>query len=581
MAKFRITGPDGATYSVEAPDDASDQQVLEYVRANMGGGEQKTASLAPPDRMGMLSDSAKDVPPPPQLTMGERAADVVKSFGVGLGQGALGIGTLPGNVEQLARMGIDYGAQKLGYENPKTQSSGQWFPHYGDAKKAFEEVLTGKFYEPQTVPGEYARTAGEFAPAAFGGPGGVAARTARVAIPAAVSETAGQMTKGRDIEPWARMAGAMTPTAMRGATRAFTPGQPDANRAQHIAVLEREGINPTAGQRSGSRGLMYRESNARDTYGSGPGVRAAHELPLEQFTQSMMRRAGSNAPRATPDAINDTFVQLGQRFDQLGQNAHLVVTQPRLQVDLNRVVGRYEQLKPNVMSDGHPRAIIDDIMNGRAIRDGASYSAIRHDLTQQANALRHNDPALSRAYAGIRDALDAAVERGLPANQRGQYRQVRDQYRNLLAIAQAATGAGEDVASGLLTPQRMRQAMVGQDKRSYARGNREMDEITRAGNVVMPQLANSGTPARLAAMGVPAMLMGGLGTMASGNIAGAGALVAGPIGQALYARGLMSGPVQRYLSHQTQRPSLAVQGATMPIGPTLEDEFASGPIMFR
>lgn len=34
MAKFRITGPDGANYEIEAPDDASEQQILEYVQQN-------------------------------------------------------------------------------------------------------------------------------------------------------------------------------------------------------------------------------------------------------------------------------------------------------------------------------------------------------------------------------------------------------------------------------------------------------------------------------------------------------------------------------------------------------------------
>jgi hypothetical protein len=32
MAKFQITGPDGARYEVEAPDDASEQQILDYVQ---------------------------------------------------------------------------------------------------------------------------------------------------------------------------------------------------------------------------------------------------------------------------------------------------------------------------------------------------------------------------------------------------------------------------------------------------------------------------------------------------------------------------------------------------------------------
>lgn len=36
MAKYRITGPDGAVYEVNAPEDATDEQVLAYVRQNSG-----------------------------------------------------------------------------------------------------------------------------------------------------------------------------------------------------------------------------------------------------------------------------------------------------------------------------------------------------------------------------------------------------------------------------------------------------------------------------------------------------------------------------------------------------------------
>lgn len=518
-------------------------------------------------RVGQFSPGATsmNIPEKAPLTWRDTAADVGKSTGIGLAQGVIGMASLPGNIEMLGRMGIDKGAELFGYENPNT-SAGQVLPHYGDYKDAWEQI-TGKFYEPMTVPGEYARTAGEFAPMAASGPGGWAARTARVAVPATISETAGQMTKDTKYEPWARMAGAMSGSIVpRAVGRTVSPAQPDANRAHHIAVLEREGINPTAGQRSGSRGLMYRESNARDTWGAGAGVREAHERPLEQFTQAMMRRAGSNAPRATSEAIDDAFTTLGNRFEQLSQQATLNPANPGLRRAMDRAVREYERRMPDAQRSDYPRELVDEIAAG-PLRAGDSYGAIRSRLSRESWESRHTNPEYSRALAGIRDALDAAVERGLPANQRGQYRQTREQYRNLLAIANAATGAGEDVANGLLTPQRMRQAMVGQDKRSYARGSRDMDEITRAGNVAMPQLPNSGTPARLQAMGLNALMWGAAGSLASGNPAGVAAAAGGPIGQALYARGLMSGPVQRYLSHQTQRPSLMQQALGLPLGP--------------
>lgn len=46
MAKFKITGPDGASYEITAPDGASEQDVLAYAKQNFGGGP-KPAPAAP------------------------------------------------------------------------------------------------------------------------------------------------------------------------------------------------------------------------------------------------------------------------------------------------------------------------------------------------------------------------------------------------------------------------------------------------------------------------------------------------------------------------------------------------------
>lgn len=71
-----------------------------------------------------------------------------------------------------------------------------------DQLRAIESVA-GPIHEPETVAGEYARTIGEFAPGALA-PGGALARTARVAIPAVATETAGQVA--RNVAPEAEWA---------------------------------------------------------------------------------------------------------------------------------------------------------------------------------------------------------------------------------------------------------------------------------------------------------------------------------------------------------------------------------------
>jgi hypothetical protein len=47
MAKYRITAPDGGTYEITAPDGASEAEVLDYAKANIG-------QQAPPQKAGML-----------------------------------------------------------------------------------------------------------------------------------------------------------------------------------------------------------------------------------------------------------------------------------------------------------------------------------------------------------------------------------------------------------------------------------------------------------------------------------------------------------------------------------------------
>lgn len=137
--------------------------------------------------------------------------DVVKSAGSGLAKGTIGIAGLPGDVSEYGARGIDrltklIGGQ-LGLDVPDRKDRD---PTYGQADiRSAVEGVTGKFYEPQTVAGEYAQTIGEFAPGALIGPGGLAARAASVVVPAIASETAGQLTKGSAWEGPARLGAAL------------------------------------------------------------------------------------------------------------------------------------------------------------------------------------------------------------------------------------------------------------------------------------------------------------------------------------------------------------------------------------
>lgn len=149
--------------------------------------------------------------------------DVLKSGSAGLAKGVIGLVGAGGDLRNLASSATDYVGDRLG-ASPEAVSSFKSAaskvagvlpmtaalsdaPSSADIQKGVEGV-TGEFHKPQTVAGEYAQTAGEFAPAVLGGGEGLMAKLAtRVAIPAVTSETAGQLTKGTALEPYARIGG--------------------------------------------------------------------------------------------------------------------------------------------------------------------------------------------------------------------------------------------------------------------------------------------------------------------------------------------------------------------------------------
>jgi len=185
------------------------------------------------------------------------AEDVAKSAGAGVARGAIGLLGLPGTVAQGLRWGADALADQTVGRAVNYAKTGSWDapspPSSTEAARqntvfnlptpdqvisgeklvdAAATVVPGIKYQPQTIAGEYARTAGEFAPGALI-PGSAAARiVGGVAAPAILSETAGQLTKGTGLEAPARVAGALA--GGLGAAMLTRPGNANAAAAAHM-----------------------------------------------------------------------------------------------------------------------------------------------------------------------------------------------------------------------------------------------------------------------------------------------------------------------------------------------------------
>lgn len=544
MPTYRITGPDGANYEVTAPDGASEQDILSYV--------QSQASSTP-------VPSAKQ----PEMTAGEVAGDVAKSAGIGLVQGGIGLATMPGNLEALGRAGINAAAGMAGAK--PVVSSETFLPTYSDWKGRVED-RTGDFYQPKTTLGEYARTIGEFAPLAVGGGGSVVARMARVGLPAVTSETAGQVTEGTSLEPWARMAGAFAGGMLPNtAARVVTPAPAAPARQGAVRALEKEGVTAlTAGQRTGNERLRWIEDATAMVPGGGGKATAIQQQAAEQFTAAALRRAGvTNANRATTDVIDTAFTDLGNKFNQLTSSYDMVQSR-RLVNDLNKVLTDYNAVTAEPFRSPIVKQAIDQFVSNRSMARGAYipgqvYQNTRSMLSKLIPQLKRSDPNGMIAVRNIMDALDRGMEFSIRAKNPGdlgKFREARTQYRNLLALEDAVSTAGEAAASGLITPAALRNAAKKQDKRAYVRGKSDLGNLSRAGvEAGLTPLRSSGTAERNFAQGIistPSAIGTGLaGLMSSGDpwmmLAGA---VAPPLIKAATARGLMSNRAQRYFANQ-------------------------------
>ncbi|MBL8845458.1 MAG: hypothetical protein JNN24_06770 [Hyphomicrobium zavarzinii] len=492
-------------------------------------------------------------PPPQPKGAFDMANDVAKSAGIGVAQGAIALATLPGNLEQLGRMGINAVGNLAGAEgnvvDPETL-----LPNYGGVKRGIEQKFTGEFYQPQTTAGEYARTIGEFAPAAIGGGLSLLSRAARVAAPAVVSETAGQLTEGTALEPWARVGGALVAGHVTNAgQRAITPLPTDPVRQQAVQALEREGVTAlTAGQRTGRRPLQWTESTLSDIPFAGRRANAIQSQQAEQYTRAALRRIGINADRADPPTMATAYRQIGDRFNTVAGRNNLVPTR----FFMNRLQTIGDDYR-NVTAEPLRAPIVDEVIT--ALRDpsirqnnvipGRLYQNYRSGLGRAAQGIQSRDPVAAGAIRDIIDVLDRTMETSIRAFQGnnaadlGAFRQARNQYRHYLAIEEAVSRAGPGV-EGIITPAALRSALKRQGKRAYVHGRGDLNELARAGDLVMRPLPQSGTTPRAVAAG----LIGGLSLTDPTFITSAVAPV-------VSGRVLMSEPVQRYLANQAINPA--------------------------
>jgi len=324
--------------------------------------------------------------------------------------------------------------------------------------------------------------------------------------------------------------------------------------------LQGEGVDLTAGQLTGSKPLQWGESTFGDMPFSGGKAGAIQTAQKEQFTKSALERVGETADRATPDVIDGAFKRIGNQFETIGSRNNLT-PDAQLTTDLDKAVREYN----NLVAKGNRAPVIENTIKGleesavknNGIIPGDFYNSQTSTLARQARGA--TDPYLKGALQDIRGAIDDAMERSVTASGNtadiAALKEARNQYRNLMIIEKAATGAGADAANGLISPSQLRNAVVAQSRRSYARGQGDFAALARSGEAIMKPLPQSGTQPRSYWQSIGTGLGAALGGSAGSVSGGLGGALVGAATPGLLGRALMSTPAQAYLKNQLLVPS--------------------------
>jgi hypothetical protein len=406
---------------------------------------------------------------------------------------------------------------------------------------------------------------------ALGTTGGLLSRTAFGGASGAGISAADAYLRGEDpatAAMWGGGIGAAAAPIASGMGRVISPFRTSPERAAAVQALAKEGVTDlTAGQKTGGP-LRWAE-------GALGGISGASESMLEsqqkQFTRAAARRGGLASDELMPETINNALESWGKQRDTLAAATGLhnpkVITD--VGGDLGALVEDYARLtqatSPTGGVPGHYLArYIDAVDQNGGVLPGKIFAQLTSDMARDVRTT--GDPTVKNIVNEMRQKMFDGMEQATAGTpHEGMWRQMNQQYRNLLTLQKAAANPTEATAlAGTISPSQLYRGMGG---KAYARDFGDLGDLTRSGLAVMKPLPSSGTSERSYFMNLlPRTLLGaGAGGAYGGGdpqnvIFGA---LAGGLGPQLAGRALMSRPAQRYLANQvlTRAPQLPAYAA--------------------
>lgn len=438
-------------------------------------------------------------------------ADVAKSAGTGLVKGTLGLAGMVPDISAAAHSA----ANKYIFDPLLNATIGK--PSKPEVERTIDpnkvfgseglqkvlETVTGELHKPQTTAGEYAQTAGEFAPAVLGGGEGLLSKLlTRVAVPSVASETAGQITKGTAAEPYARVGAAVAGGGLASAlSKSKTLAAPT---VEELKDSYRAGI-----EHPDVKAVTFNPDSLTDLHKTirsdleQRGFRERREVgtfsdlsELSNATPTMARQAGAPATVADIESIRKS---LGQTARERGPDFKPTSDAAAASAAVKHIDNWLDNLKqPNLLSGDISRASpilrearadyaaasrAEDLqkkVGNAALQAGSSYSGgnINNATRQALRPLAKNDFAKAGGYS---DAEKAQLSKAIMGNIAGNTARAAGKlapdsgWKAIEHIAAAVGTGGASIPASLATLV----AKLGGDY-ATSRNVKKLDEMLRS-----------------------------------------------------------------------------------------------------
>ena len=287
--------------------------------------------------------------------------------------------------------------------------------------------------------------------------------------------------RDQDVQTGAVTGGAIgvaVPTALGVLGRAISPLRPTLTEAQQqmVGTAAARNIPLTPGQMTQTRPLRYIESQIENL--SGIGETAAQQNAINREVASTF---GAKTTEINKDVISDSFSRIGKEFDRLTQNK-TVDTGAGFKSEVQQILNEYERNIPTDVRDVFVSRA-KDLINLGSRSTGDELQRIRSTLARlERSGSQSNEYNL--AISKLRESVDNAIEKSLPKADAADLRKAREEYRNLMIVADSL-GTSAEAQAGNVSLKNIANVLAQRDEIGYARGRGgELEKLSRVSGLL-------------------------------------------------------------------------------------------------